>query len=340
LSNELEYLKFASNPREIFERLEPIPSGSIFIDEIQRIPSLLNNVQVILDNPKNKLRFYLTGSSARKLKRGQANLLPGRVIGLEMGPLVASELKYKMDIDRALSFGSLPGIYLNNSDLECELLLQTYGATYLKEEVQAEGLTRNMEGFARFLAVAAEYATEFLDLSKFGSQAMIDRQSAARYFEILEDTLIVHRADSFAKSGRRRLIQHPRYFVFDNGVLNGLLGSFAVTPDRKGRLFENFLFSQLLFSAKSSAKPIRISSYRTEHGAEVDYIVEYKDTVWAIEAKASSIVGAHDLNGLKSFATFYNKSHQARVAYLGDEPRTFNGIDIIPWQHLLMEMGL
>jgi predicted AAA+ superfamily ATPase len=201
LAHEPTYLEFARNPRELEERLAALPAAkrsSVFIDEVQRLPSLLNTVQVLLDRPGNRLRFLLTGSSARKLRRGNANLLPGRIHTYHLGPLASSELKYELDTMQALSSGTLPGVFTDPDTDSRRKTLRSYAATYLKEEIQAEGLTRNLEGFARFLHIAAEWSGHHLDLAKLAAAAQVARQSVVRYFEVLEDTLIVRRAEPFA----------------------------------------------------------------------------------------------------------------------------------------------
>ncbi len=344
LAHEPTYLDFARNPGEIEERLAPLQrqgrSSTVFIDEAQRLPSLLNTVQVILDRPDNRVKFYLTGSSTRKLRRGGANLLPGRIHTYHLGPLASSELGHAIDTRQALSSGTLPGVFTEPDRAAREKVLRSYASTYLREEIQAESLTRSVEGFSRFLDVITEWAGHHLDLSKMAQAAQVPRQSAVRYFEILQDTLIVARADPFAKSLSRRLVQHPKFFFFDVGVRNGLLGSFDVSSDRIGFLFEHLIFSQLAAGAAAQDLDIRISSYRTEHGAEVDFIVELRNQTWAIEAKASRNVGKSDLRGLRAFAAFHGKQHQALVLHLGAEPRRIDGIDVLPWQQGLLAMGL
>jgi uncharacterized protein len=344
LAHEATYLEFARNPRELEERLAALPLATrqqtIFIDEIQRLPSLLNTIQTLLDAPSPRYRFFLTGSSARKLRRGNANLLPGRIFTYQMGPIVSRELDYDLDTGQALSHGTLPGILVETDRYVREKTLSSYAATYLKEEVQAEALTRNLEGFARFLSVCAEYAGQFLDLAKLAADAQIARQSAVRYFEVLEDCLIVHRLPPFAKSARRRLVQHPRYYFFDPGVLNGLLGNFKVSPDRIGNLFEHLVFTQIAHSALALDKRSNLASYRTEHGAEVDFIFTSNGETVAIESKASRNVGTSDLRGLNSFAEYYGKRHRAMVFYLGAHRRKIGNVEIFPWQEGLKEIGL
>ncbi|MBI2182577.1 MAG: ATP-binding protein [Deltaproteobacteria bacterium] len=343
LAHEATYLEFARNPRELEERLGALPLAqrqTVFVDEVQRLPSLLNTVQALLDASPSRYRFFLTGSSARKLRRGRANLLPGRIFTYQLGPIVSCEMDYKLDTTQALSHGTLPGILVETDRYVKEKTLSSYAATYLKEEVQAEALTRNLEGFARFLSVCAEYAGRFLDLAKLAADAQIARQSAVRYFEVLEDCLIVQRLAPFAKSARRRLVQHPRYYFFDPGVLNGLLGNFKVSPDRIGNLFEHLIFTQIAHSALALDKQINLSSYRTEHGAEVDFIVTSNGETLAIESKASRNVGRSDLRGLDSFAEYYGKPHRSMVFYLGAERRKMGRVEVLPWQDGLREIGL
>ncbi len=340
LADEATYLAFASNPREIRERLESQKPHTVFLDEIQRLPSLLNTLQAILDESRLGIRFYLTGSSARKLRRGNANLLPGRLHTYLLGPLVASEFEYALDTKKALAVGTLPGIWTEPDRQQAEKSLRSYAAAYLKEEIQAEALTRNVEGFSRFLFVVAAEAAKFLDLSKLSSQASLSRQSAVRYFEILEDTLIIRRCEAFGKSLRRRLIQSPRFFFFDTGVLNGLLENFTVSADRIGMLFEHLVFNQIVDSAQSHDKQIRISSYRTEHGAEVDFVLEVDGRIFAIEAKATSKVIHVDLRGFESFASYVGKKHQRFLVYTGADKKQIEGVSVLPWQDFLRELGL
>jgi uncharacterized protein len=340
LAHEPTFLEFARNPEELEQRLGARRGlRTVFLDEIQRLPSLLNTIQAILDRG-GAPRFYLTGSSARKLRRGQANLLPGRVHTFHLGPLVSGELGRAMDARAALSTGALPGIYLDPDRRSREKTLSSYAATYLKEEIQAEALARNIEGFSRFLHVAAACAGSFLDLSKLASEAGVARQSAVRFFDILEDTLIVRRAEAFATSARRRLVQHPRYFFFDTGVLNGVLGNFEPSSDRIGTLMEHLVYNQIVHTASSLDQDIRVSSFRTEHGAEVDFIVETRKETWAVEVKASRSVGRHDLRGLERFRDFHGRKCGAAVLYLGAEEKRIEDVDVLPWQLGLERMGL
>jgi predicted AAA+ superfamily ATPase len=330
LAREQTFLEFSSQPDLIERLIEKESVKTVFIDEVQRIPSLLNTIQAILDEEKLKVKFFLTGSSARKLRKGQANLLPGRVLAFYLAPLSLAEVDYQYELEQVLSTGLLPGIFSEEEKEARESILSTYAATYLKEEIQAEALTKNIEGFSRFLFVAAAKNGEFLDYAKIGTQANITQKTATRFFEILEDTLIVHRLTPFAHSNIARMIRHPKFYFFDLGVLNALLGNFQVSADRMGMLFETFVFNQIRTIAEISGKAFRLSTYRTEAGAEVDLIVEYENQVWAIEIKATRNIGKNDLRGLKSFSESCKKKCQLWVFYQGTHPMTVEDIQIFP----------
>lgn len=328
LADEETFVQFLRDPGLLKRQIGR--SKTVFIDEIQRIPSMLNTVQSLVDKDKS-LKFYLTGSSARKLRRGKANLLPGRVFVYHLGPLAPSELKNAFDLDKALSLGLLPEPFLGEIRTDAEKLLKSYSVTYLKEEIQAEALTRNLEGFSRFFEVAASRNGDFIDFSKFSSQSYIERTSACRYFDILCDTLVVEKVEAFSKSSKRRLIQHPRYYFFDVGVLNGVLNNFAVSADRKGMLFENLFLQCVLSEFRALDQEARISVYRTEHGAEVDFVIEIGKKIIAIEVKASKTIGNGDLKGLKSFQDYLGKSCECMVVYLGEHRQNFGGIAVLPF---------
>jgi predicted AAA+ superfamily ATPase len=299
----------------------------------------LNTLQVLIDDNPGKYKFFLSGSSARKLRQGAANLLPGRLFTYKLGPLCPKELQYNLD-KMSLIYGTLPEVYLLPELSDKKKLLTSYTGTYLKEEIQAESLTKNIEGFARFLFVAAAEATRFLDLTKLAHQAQVDRSSAVRWFEILEDTLLVYRVDSYSKSQRKRLVQHPRFFFFDNGILNALLRNFTLSQDRIGMLFENAFCSQLFASAAASDIEINVSNLRTNYGAEVDFVVEIGDDIFAIECKATDGEPKYSMAGFDCLAKEAGKPIRRIVAYLGNESLRRGTVDILPWQKALQEMGL
>lgn len=331
LADQQTYLDHLKSPGLIRNKLGK--HRRVFIDEVQRIPSLLNTVQSLIDHDKT-LRFFLTGSSARKLRRGQANLLPGRLLTYNLGPLTLSEINPVgadlTTIPRLLTVGSLPGVYFEEDLATAKKVLRSYAATYLREEIQAEALTRNLEGFSRFFDLLSSRSGDFVDFTKLASLAQIERMSARRYFDIVVDTMIAQPIEAFGKSSKRRLIQHPKFYFFDVGVLNGCLGNFEVSNDRKGMLFEHLCLQMMTSEFKARDQDFRISVYRTEAGAEVDFVVERGKDIFAIEVKATETIGSHDLRGLKSFSDFYGKKHQSFVFYLGEHELEIDGIRVLP----------
>lgn len=307
LSLESEFFRF-STQLDLLERIiDDVRPERVLIDEIQRIPEILNTIQSLLDTTKRRgeaLRFLLSGSSARKLRRGHANLLPGRVFTYNLSGICAKEVEYDLNPSRALRFGFLPEPFFEERDDICEKLLTSYSATYLREEIQAESLSRNIQGFARFLNVIAATAGQVLDFSKVSSRAKISRTSCVRFVEILEDTLVAHRISIFDGISNADVIKHPKLYFFDVGVLNGLLQNFNVSADRVGHLFEHLVYNQIRNSAFAHDVPCEIFFFRTRHGLEVDFIVRINGKVWAIEAKAGAIDDG-DLQPLRAFRDYF-----------------------------------
>ncbi len=296
LANEREFLRYNSDPDHLESLLRETKPKTVFIDEIQRIPTLLNTLQDIMDNWSPAPKFYLSGSSARKLKRGQANLIPGRLFFYEMAGFCAKEFEYDLDLKKALSFGFLPENYLNRSSEETMKNLDMYAANYLAEEIKSEALTRNIQGFSRFLYECAARAGQVLDYSKLSSQAKVSRTSSLRFFEILEDTLIAQRISSFDIDGVAT-IKHPKFYFFDVGVLNGLLNNFIASSDRVGMLFEHLVYNQIRNSSLAKDKKVQIQFLRTKHGTEVDFIIQIEKRKIALEVKTGQ-VSLQDLQSL------------------------------------------
>lgn len=340
LSRQSTFLEFARDPQFLEVSLAAMgkKNAVVFIDEVQRVPSILNTVQYLIDK-KAGYQFVLTGSSARKLRRGKANLLPGRLHSYDLGPIVASELNYQAHTHSFLSFGSLPGLVTESDARSVKKLLKSYAITYLNEEIKAEALTKNIEGFTRFLFNLATDSSKYLDLTKVSKISAVPRQTTQRFFEILEDTLIVRRIDAFAKSEKRRLIQHPRFFIFDNGVLNALLGNFNPSEDRKGQLFENLFVNQLATSLSYSDLDYRLSSYRTDAGAEVDIILEIENKIYAIEIKSGHFKNS-ELSGLLSFKKFVGQKVESFVVVPEGPQKKIEDIHILPWQKFLEMLGI
>jgi len=340
LNDDQTYLDFKSNPSEIYERIEAANAKTVFIDEIQRHPSLLNTLQVIIDSDKSKknIKFYISGSSARKLKRGQANLLPGRIFSYEISGLCAAELDYKLDENKALHYGTLPEPYLSSNASFSQKLLQSYSAIYLREEIMAEAITRNLEGFSRFIMVAAENSGLAVDFTKVAKQAKIERKQCSRFYEILEDTLIANPIHVYNKTDAD-IVARPKYYFFDTGVLNGLLKNFSVSLDRKGYLFEHLVVNQIAASAKAHDKEYSLSYFRTRAGYEIDFILEIDQKIYAIEVKTGR-ASSDEVKKLEEFEKYTLKVNQYFMITLDPTPRKISKTLICNLSSFLKKIGL
>lgn len=339
LADEASYLAYAKDPARLRRELRALQKPSlVVVDEVQRIPSLLNTIQAIMDE-RGRHRFILTGSSARKLKRGEANLLPGRIVLEYLDPLSIWELGDAFDLERALQLGTLPGIYLD--PVSGTDVLDSYAAVYLREEVQAESIIRNMGSYARFVDVAAAASGDWISYSKLASDAEIAKETIRRFFQILEDTLLAFRVPPFeSRHPSRRVRKRDRMFLFDLGVRNALLGLHRIppTPTERGRLFEHWFVLQCLYFVRARRLPWRLCSYRTDAGAEVDLVIDTRRTLLAIECKAGRNVDRGRLSGLRSFATVADKPLKSFVVFQGERAQRFEGaIDAIPYRDFLLE---
>lgn len=328
--DESLYLSYVKDPGRLKREIMAIVKPSlILIDEIQRAPALLNIIQALLDGGC-KHRFLLTGSSARKLKRGHANLLPGRILIENLDPLSFWELETQFHLEKALRIGTLPGIYLEEKKI-AEELLDSYGQIYLREEIQAEALTRNLGSYARFLDLAAEASGQWINYSKLASDSEIPKETLRRFFTLLEDTLVAYRIQAFRpKISKRRVSQRERFVFFDLGVRNALLGIHKgqLSPLEKGSLFEQWVFLQMAAFNHAQKKGWKISSFRTDSGAEVDWVLDTGSKLVAIECKLGKNVSEHDLGGLRTLDQFVSKPTEKYVIFTGDAPQKFSKLEM------------
>lgn len=342
LADEALFLSYSKDPSRLKREIAALSSSSlIVIDEIQRVPSLLNSVQAVLDESgPNRHRFILTGSSARKLKRGGGNLLPGRVLLEYLDPLSYWEMGSLFDLDKVLRLGALPGIYLDEES--GEETLASYAAVYLREEIQAEAATRNIGAYARFLDVAAEASGDWINYSKISSDAEIPKETVRQFYTLLEDTLLAFRIPPFkAKDSKRRISQRDRFVFFDLGVRNALLGLHRQnqSPAEKGKLFEQWLLLQCLYFNRSRGKGWKISSYRTDAGAEADIILDVGKKILAIECKLGRSATETQMSGLRSFEEVAHKPVDKILVYQGETRQKFSGGELaVPYQSFLSDL--
>jgi predicted AAA+ superfamily ATPase len=345
LADEEVFLAHAKDAGRLKRELAAAePSGLIVIDEVQRLPSVLNTIQSLVDDPSSSFRFVLTGSSARKLKRGGANLLPGRIILEYMDPFTYAEVKDAFELSRALQVGMLPGIYLGGE--ESLAILDTYVEVYLREEIRVEALVRNLGDYARFLDMAAMLSGQWLNYSKISLDTEIPKETIRRYVALLEDTLLMFRLPAFAPRRKisRRLSQRDKFLLFDIGVRNALLGIHRrpMAPDQRGSAFEQWLILQIIYLNRALRRDWRLSSYRTEGGAEVDLVIEREDDILGIEIKSGRNVSRADTRGLFSLAETVGRYKPLKkwVLYTGDRRQLFdNGVHVLSYLEALEELG-
>jgi predicted AAA+ superfamily ATPase len=338
LADEGRYLEYAKDPARLRrELLANKGARLVLLDEVQRVPTLLNTVQALMDEGLG-VRFIFTGSSARKLKRGGANLLPGRIILEHLDPLTIWELGDRFDIERCLQIGCLPGIYLDQESSED--VLASYAAVYLREEIQAESVIRNIGAYARFLDAAALASGDWVNYSKLASDTEIPKETLRRYYQLLEDTLLAFRLPPYgADVPGRRVPQRERVLLFDVGVRNALLGIHGgpLSETEKGKLFEHWFTLQCLYFIRAWRLPWKVFSYRTDAGAEVDLIIDTGKELLAIECKWSKNVRAAQLSGLRSFQAVAAKPVQAFVVFRGERAQRLGNALIVPFIEFLLE---
>ena len=309
----------------------PPENRPVVIDEVQKIPELLDEVQWLIVN--KRIQFILCGSSARKLRRGGGNLLGGRAVRFELFPLVYPEIP-NFDILRALNNGLLPRHYraANPADL-----MRAYVGEYLKEEIAAEALSRSIPAFSRFLDAAAFSNGEVVSYQNIASECGVSGPTVKQYFQILEDTLLARFVPSFQKRPKRRVVQAPRFYFFDVGLANFLLkrGKIVARSEAFGKAFEHLIYQELAAHSHYCGLHYPIAYWRTSSQFEVDFILG--DHQVAIEVKGSDQVVAHHLKGLKAFREEY-KIQQAIVVSRDPKPRIVDGISILPWEEFLKKL--
>jgi uncharacterized protein len=330
-----QFLKYSKNPdlliHEVSWKMKEGLVDFILVDEIQRVPALLNAVQYIIDN--YHIPCILTGSSARKLKRGMANLLGGRAVQRFLFPFIWDEISDIYSLDEALTYGTLPPVVIANKTHRREIL-NSYVETYIREEIHAEGIVRNVGSFSKFIDMAAAQFGEQLNYSEIARECQLPVMTVKTYYEILEDTMIGMILHPYRKSIRKRLSAHPKVYFFDNGVTNAINRYVEEIFDTSllGRLFEQFIVCETFRRMKYRQSNAQIYYWRTNTGAEVDIILEKnKKIIAAFEIKYSKTVASTHLSGLRSFAND-NPGVPCTLIARVDESYSIGNVDIINWQ--------
>lgn len=336
-----ELMRLLASPHIMRQELLAMPQERlqhpIVIDEIQKIPMLLNEVQWLIEN--KGLGFILCGSSARKLKRGAANLLGGRAWRFNFYPLVYKEIPH-FDLVRALNHGLIPSHYLSNQP---QRMLRAYIADYLTEEIQAEGLVRNLPGFARFIDLAGFCNGQMLNYANIARDCAIDAKTVKEYFQILEDTLVGYLVYPFFKKIKRDLIRStPKFYLFDVGIANYLSKTTieVLQGSSAGEAFEHFILMELRAFLGLHELDDPINYWRSKTGLEVDFVLNNGN--FAVEVKTTANPNLTELKGLRAFCEDYQPQHAVVVC---QTPRrrilaTVNNVKIeaIPWQDFLDDL--
>lgn len=310
----------------------------VIIDEVQRIPALLDEVHSMLESAEPCV-FGLSGSSARKLKRTHANMLGGRAWTYRLFPLTTQEIGAGFNLERALHFGTLPKVYLAETDMERSEILRSYVDTYIREEIEIEAQIRNIGGFLRFLPTIASENGALVNFLNLSRELMLSVSTIRSYYQIMEDTLLGFFLSPMAKSARKMAAGHPRFYLFDCGVVRALQKKLNAPLDEKteeyGRAFEHFFICEIMRLNTYLRLDLDISFYRTDRGAKVDCIIKAPSgTLTAIEIKSTRNPSPHHCSGLRSFREIYPDA-KCLLACKTDKSAVIGDVLALPWQEAL-----
>ena len=322
------FLRLSRNPALIREALTP-ETSLVVIDEIQKFPELLNEVHLMIE--QHGVRFLLTGSSARSLRRKGVNLLGGRARSRVLYPFTRQELGARFDLARALEYGLLPPIYFSDNPDED---LAAYAGDYLKEEVAAEAVVRNVGAFSRFLGIAALEHGRMVNYSHIANDAQLPASTARAYYDILKDTFIAREVPAVTETRKRKAISTSKYYLFDIGLARHLQGRKGLAPGTPeyGESFESFIYQEL--AAYCSYNQLDPPGYwRSKSGFEVDFVFQGL----AVEVKAKTNIGIRDMRGL---AALREEGITQRHLLICMEPvqRLVEGIEVMPWEFFLDDL--
>lgn len=335
LFDETLFQEFLRDPSRFRAMVEASASKTVIVDEIQRLPPLLNEIHRLIDE-KERI-FVLTGSSARKLRREGVNLLAGRARSLKMHPLTAGELSADFDIRKSIRVGHLPEAYTSPDPI---YYLKSYVGTYLREEVQQEALVRNLGRFASFLEIAAFSQASVVTVNTVARDCGIDRKTAENYFQLLEDLLIAFRIPVFQKRAKRKLASHSKFFYFDVGVYRSLRKKGPLDPSEEieGAAIETLVAQELRAINDNAQLGYEMYFWRTHLKQEVDFVLYGERGFHAIEVKRSSLFRKADLASLELFLQDY-KEATGTFLYLGEKTYQFDRIRVVPLSEALPTLG-
>ncbi len=308
----------------------------VIVDEVQKVPKLLDVVHSLIEDPATRhLRFMLTGSSARKLKRGGANLLAGRALVFSLHPFSALELGADFNLFETLAYGALPGVVNAKGSQSKKRFLRSYGLTYLKEEVQVEQLVRQLDPFRKFLQVCAQCSGKIINAAAIARDVGVDEKTVKNYYSILEDTLLGFHLEAYHSSVRKRLSLKPKFYLFDTGVQRTLMGHLnlplAESTSAFGELFKSFVVNECLRLSQYAENDYRFFYLRTKEGLEIDLVVERPGLpLLLIEIKSGTQVGEAHLKSLRTLGSDFPGAECVCLARVLRAQETA-GVKILPW---------
>lgn len=328
------YTELLASPSRLEAKIPPKHRGWVVVDEVQRIPALLDEVHRLIET--RRIKFGLTGSSARKLRSRGVNLLAGRALSMTMHPLTAAELGGDFELEHSLRFGQLPSAYV---DADPMAFLKTYVKTYLREEVMQEGLTRNLAAFARFLESISFSQGMLLNVSAVARDCHVERKVVEGYVGILEDLLLGLRLPAFQRRAKRRVTAHPKFYLFDAGVYRAVRprGPLDSPDEIDGPAFETLLLQELRAHNDYRDLGYQMFYWRTATGVEVDFVLYGERGLHAFEAKRASRLRSSDYDGLRAFAADY-PSATCTLVYAGTKAFSEGAIRVLPLPHALAEL--
>ena len=331
--------KYYAHPEYILDVLNGQPTNNskiVVIDEVQRVPNVLTAIHSIIEN-KTGWQFILTGYSARKLKKEGVDLLAGRALKCTLHPFMAAELNEQFSLEKMLKFGSLPLLF---TALDPINTLHSYISLYLKEEIQLEGLVRNLEHFTRFLEVVSFSHASILNVTNIARECEVKRKTVESYISILEDLLLSFKLPIFSKRAQRELSSHPKFYLFDCGVFRALrpVGPLDRPEEIQGAALEGLIAQHLVAWNDYNNYQAKISFWRTRSGLEVDFIVYGENIFWAIEVKNTKRVSNQDIRGLKAFLEDYPMAKPI-LLYRGVERFIINNVLCIPCEEFLRSLN-
>ncbi len=328
------YTKLLAAPERLESFIPPDHTGRVVIDEIQRIPALLNEVHRLIE--EKGISFVLTGSSARTLRRKGVNLLAGRALTYHFHPLTVMELGRDFNLKQSLKFGHLPYIFKAKDK---DAYLSSYIKTYLREEVLQEGITRSIASFSRFLEVASFSQAGAVNSTEIAREVGIDRKTVEGYFQITEDLLVGARIPPFTRRAKRRLVTGDKFFFFDAGIYRTLrpVGPLDTPEEINDAALETLLLQEITALNDYFGLDLTIYYWKTSLGAEVDFVIYGKNTFIAIEVKRSHRVKNDLMTGLKLFKADYPQA-KCFLACGVDSKEYHNGIEVRPFEEFIVNL--